>query len=120
MPTHLSELQKTIMRIALENRFNQYDFRADARHKDVLINFYGFDHHAPSPSSTSGSPHVFNKKDIGHRRYQAAAVAVVKSFRRLERKGFVKCIPNRGVRLTDAGIAKALRIASGGQRSNMI
>lgn len=104
MSGYLSKLQKAILCIAAVNKKSRGGY-IDARYSDVLIFFYRFPHHDPSPFSTSGSPQIFSMEKIGRRRYNSAIVATVKAFKRLENKGLVKRIPSRGIRLTGAGVS---------------
>jgi hypothetical protein len=99
----LSELQKSILRMAYRDRGN-------VENKDVLIEFYKFPAHAPGPSHVSGTPQIFDRREIGISRYRSASVSVVKAFNRLVRRGFAVRKYNHGVILTEEGakVAKTL------------
>ena len=96
----LSELQKSILKIAYRNRGN-------VENKDVLIEYYMFPPHAPGPSHVSGSPQIFDRCVIGMNRYNAASVAVVKAFNRLVKRGLAVRRYNHGIVLTPDGVKKA-------------
>ena len=96
----LSELQKSILRMAYRDRGN-------VENKDVLIEFYKFPEHAPGPSHVSGTPQIFNRREIGISRYRSASVSVVKAFNRLVKRGFAIREYNHGIVLTAEGAKKA-------------
>jgi hypothetical protein len=102
----LSELQKSILKMALRNR-NKRNGTGDVRNREVLIKFYGFPFHSPSINTTSGSPQIFRRTEIGISRYQSASVAVVKAFNRLAKRGFAIRKYNHGIILTEEGNEKA-------------
>jgi hypothetical protein len=92
----LSELQKTILRMAHRNQGN-------VENKDVLIEYYMFPTHAPGPSHESGTPQIFNRNAIGINRYRSASVSVVKAFNRLVKRGLAVREYNHGIVLTAKG-----------------
>jgi hypothetical protein len=96
----LSELQKSILKMAYRNRGN-------VENKDVLIEFYKFPRHAPGPSHVSGTPQIFNRCEIGINRYRSASVSVVKAFNRLAKRGLAIREYNHGIVLTAEGTKKA-------------
>ncbi len=69
----------------------------------MLIGFYKFPAHVPAEGTTNGSPHIFNRKEIGINRYMAASVSVVKAFNRLVERRLAKRKYNHGIILTEAG-----------------
>ena len=101
----LSELQKSILKMAYRDRGN-------VENKDVLIEFYKFPEHAPGPSHVSGTPQIFNRREIGINRYRSASVSVVKAFNRLVKRGLAVKKYNHGINLTTKGTkaAKALSL----------
>jgi hypothetical protein len=99
----LSELQKSILKMAYRDRGN-------VENKDVLIEFYKFPKHAPGPSHVSGTPQIFSRHEIGISRYRSASVSVVKAFNRLVKRGLAVRNYNHGIILTEEGakVAKTL------------
>jgi hypothetical protein len=93
----ISELQKSILKMAYRNQRN-------VKNKDVLIEFYKFPPHAPGPSHVSGTPQIFYRCEIGMNRYNAASVAVVKAFNRLVQRGLAVRKYNHGIILTEEGV----------------
>ena len=96
----LSELQKSILKMAYRDRGN-------VENKDVLIEFYKFPAHAPGPSHVSGTPQIFNRQEIGISRYRSASVSVVKAFNRLVNRGLAIRKQNHGIILSAEGMKKA-------------
>ena len=109
MARGLSELQKSILIIALENCGGFYKF-GHVRNCEVLERFYGFPAHEPKPSHVSGSPQIFNRQEIGINRYRSACVSTVKSFDRLSARALAEREKNHGIILTEEGfkIAKII------------
>jgi len=106
MARELSQLQKSILIIALGNRDGFYKF-GHIRNHEVLERFYGFPAHPPKPSHVSGSPQRFNRQEVGLNRYRAACVSTVKSFDRLVKRGFAQREKSHGIILTEEGTKKA-------------
>ena len=106
----LSKLQKEILKIAYRNRGRMSEY-GDVKNSEVLIEFYNFPAHPPGPYHTSGKPQIFNRVEIGIKKYKAASVSVVKSFYRLVERGLAQRKQNHGIILTKEGmkIAKALK-----------
>ena len=101
----LSELQKSILKMAYRGQEPGY-----VKNRDVLIKVYKFPKHAPRPNHVSGTPQIFNRHEIGIKRYQAASVSVVKAFNRLVKRGLAIRKHNHGIVLTEEGfrVAKML------------
>ena len=106
----LSKLQKEILKIAYRNRDRMSEY-GDVTNSEVLIEFYNFPAHPPGPYHTSGKPQIFNRVEIGIKKYKAASVSVVKSFDRLVERGLAQRQYNHGIYLTGEGmkVAKALK-----------
>ena len=102
----LSELQKTILKIAYRNGSRRYEF-GDIKNRQVLIEFYKFPFHSPSVNTTSGGPQIFRRTEIGINRYRSASVSVVKAFNRLVKRGLAIRKHNHGIILTEEGNEKA-------------
>ena len=99
MMKRLSKLQKQIIQLAHRNK-------GSVLARNVLVGAYGFltitDIEAAKPGAL-----VFNRKLIGPKRYQAASVAVARSFNRLAARGLVQRQYNRGITLTGQGVQVA-------------
>jgi hypothetical protein len=102
----LSELQKNILKIAYKNRDGFYKF-GHIRNYEVLIEVYNFPFHSPAADSSSGTPQIFNRQEIGFNRYRAACVSTVKAFNRLSKRGLAQRKHNHGIILTDEGLKVA-------------
>ena len=107
MSKNLSELQKEILKIAYRNKDSGIE---GVTNREVLIEVYKFHAHSPGPTNTSGSPQIFNRKEIGLSRYKSASVSVVKAFNRLADRGLALRKHNFGIILTRKGgrVAKEL------------
>ena len=106
MSRGISGLQKSILKMALQNRIRR-NGTVDVRNKEVLIKVYKFPFHSPSANTTSGSPQIFRRSEIGINQYRSASVSVVKSFNRLAKRGLAIRKYNRGIILTEEGSKKA-------------
>jgi hypothetical protein len=121
----LSELQRTILRLALRNRdgSGKEDPGIHVVHPEVLSEFYGFTVNPtklPSwlrytPVSPRSRCRMFSPREIGDPRYNAAHVAVSRAFRRLADRGLLALMQyvhgqGGGGNLTEAGetVAKQL------------
>ena len=91
----LSKLQKEILLLAYRNR-NICLIR------DVLTEAYQFPAKGNIQDAKPGVL-IFERKEIGLKKYQAASVAIVKSFNRLIRRGLVHR-EYSSVRLTPHGV----------------
>lgn len=111
MSRGLSELQKTILKMAYRKLARGYGL-GDVTNREVLIEVYNFPFHSPSADTTSGTPQIFIRKEIGINRYKSASVAVVKAFNRLVKRGLAQRKHNFGILLTEAGVKAARAIAS--------
>ena len=105
----LSALQRKILMMAHRGS------ERGVTNSDVLIRAYGFRAHAPA-TGVSGSPQIFNRGEIGIRRYRSASVSVSKSFGRLINRGLVERNYCRRIVLTAAGKVEVLRL----ERKNII
>jgi hypothetical protein len=112
MARGLSELQKTILKMAYRNRHRRHG-SGDVRNREVLIEFYKFSFHSPSVNTTSGSPQIFYRTEIGINRYRSASVSVAKAFNRLDRRGLAIRKYNHGIILTEEGSRKAKVLLAG-------
>jgi hypothetical protein len=95
----LSRLQKFILYAASKGGGNITNQR-------VLIEYYGFQTSYGYLTRGHGSK-AFDVGQIGKHRYNAASVAVVKSFDRLAARGLARREYNHGIYLTDTGRAVA-------------
>lgn len=102
----LSELQKSILIMAYRNQELGYNY-GFVKNRDVLIEVYKFAFHLPSKTSTSGTPQIFNRQEIGINLYQSGYAAVVKSFGRLAKRGLAVRKYNHGIILSAEGMKKA-------------
>lgn len=107
----LSELQKTILKMAYRNRGGFYKF-GYVRNYEILMGFYNYPAHPSKPSHVAGTPKIFNRQEIGINRCKAASVSVVKAFSRLVERGLATRKYNFGIILTLEGVKIAKRIAS--------
>ena len=98
----LSELQKSILIMAYRNRRGRYG-AGDVKNREVLIEVYKFPFQSPSADTTSGTPQIFNRQEIGISRYRSASVSVVKAFNRLVNRGLAIRKQNHGIILTEEG-----------------
>lgn len=112
----LSELQKSILKIAYRKRV-WGDSLGNVTNREILIEVYNFPFHSPSADTTSGTPQIFFRKEIGMSRYYSASVAVVKAFNRLVKRGLAQRKHNFGILLTEVGFKAAKAVASK-QRKN--
>jgi hypothetical protein len=106
----LSELQKSILKLALRNR-NRRNGAGDVKNREVLIKIYKFPFHSPSVNTTSGTPQIFRRAEIGISRYRSASVSVVKAFNRLIKRGLAIRKYNHGIILTEEGKEKAKNLS---------
>jgi hypothetical protein len=102
----LSELQKSILRMAYQNRRGGYG-SGDVKNREVLIEVYRFPFHSPSADTSSGTPQIFKRQEIGISRYRSASVSVAKAFNRLVKRGLAIRKYNHGIILTEEGTKKA-------------
>ena len=100
----LSELQKSILKMAYRDRGEGSGY---VKNGGVLIEVYGFPFHAPSAYTTSGTPQIFKRQEIGISRYRSASVSVVKAFNRLVNRGLAIRKQNHGIILSAEGMKKA-------------
>lgn len=93
----LSKLQKEILRLAYRNRGRYLSNR------EVLVKFYGF---KPIVNINKVNPGalVFDREDIGVKKYNSASVSVARCFNRLVARGLAEREYNQGIKLTDAGV----------------
>ena len=98
----LSELQKSILKMAYRNRGQRCEC-GDVKNRDVLIEVYKFPFHSPSADTSSGTPQIFKRQEIGICRYRSASVSVVKAFNRLVNRGLAIRKQNHGIILTEEG-----------------
>jgi len=98
----LSELQKFILIMAYRNRHRSFE-SGDVKNREVLIEVYKFPFHSPSANTSSGTPQIFKRQEIGICRYRSASVSVVKAFNRLVNRGLAIRKQNHGIILTEEG-----------------
>ena len=96
----LSELQKSILKMAYRDRGEGSGY---VKNGSVLIEVYKFPFHSPSVYTTSGTPQIFKRQEIGICRYRSASVSVVKAFNRLVKRGLAVRKYNHGIVLTVEG-----------------
>jgi hypothetical protein len=109
MARGLSELQKKILKIAYRNR-GRISKGGDVKNCEILIEVYNFPAHSPRPSYTAGTPQIFNRQEIGMKRYRSASVSVVKAFNRLAERRLAHRKHNHGIILTEKG-AKIAKVS---------
>jgi hypothetical protein len=102
----LSELQKKILIMAYRNGGRGYG-AGDVKNTEILIEVYKFPSHPPSANTSSGTPQIFRRNEIGIRKYRSASVSVVKSFNRLIGRGLAVRKYNQGIILTAKGTKTA-------------
>lgn len=124
----LSDLQRAILQLAARN-IESGELKPTETHLytyEVMWSVYGFsehgkDFHSPIHYSNDGrerrSPgrHHFDQQAIGEKRYQAAAAAISRAFRRLEERGLASRYNGAiawwaGIKLTDEGLTVARAI----------
>jgi len=133
----LSELQRSILRLALHNRTAEglkpilesgSSDGADIYAWEVLESSYGFGKHLRATTRYGsqygdraghrkpGGEALFSRSAIGASRYKAAHVAVTKAFRRLEERGLVKRFifggKAAGLKLTADGVEMAEQLSA--------
>ncbi len=113
----LSELQKTMLTIAAEDKDDPKRHNV-ALYNEVLVRHYGW---RPTHRRGDVGPQGwhFSKRDIGEKEYRKARAAVSRSASRLAERGLVDfmvfSLTERyvGVRLTDEGAEVAKRLEGG-------
>ena len=103
MGRELSKLQKEILLLA-------YRQKGVCLVRDVLTKVYQFPTKGNIQEAKPGAP-IFERKEIGLKRYQAASVAIVKSFNRLIRRALASK-QYYGINLTPNGTKLAETIIS--------
>ncbi len=103
----LSDLQRTMLRLAYKNYLADPYSKADVFYPEVLVAHYGW-HDNYINVRRYHSRQIFSKAKIGARHYNAATVAVYRAALRLEQRGLVVCVRGAyakwaGVKLTDEG-----------------
>ncbi len=126
MARGLSDLQKLILRLALDNRrqqelLPQEHYSADVRYAEVLVVYFGFPVTGIYITSkgtdleranSSAGCQKFSKEKIGKERYAAEQAALSRAFSRLQQRGLVTWVCGAiarwsGGKLTEAGRAAA-------------
>ena len=117
----MSELQKTILRLAHENRargegarvFADYQEGTDVTYPQVLAGYVGWEGTGPRRRLF----HQFSKKEIGEKPYRNAMASLSRAFGRLEARGLIVRTHSvmaagwTGADLTDEGRAFARRLS---------
>lgn len=111
----LSRLQRWMLVHARENRLGRE--KVDLLYGEVLAHFYGFCRPEDVPSRGKFRRKFFKSEIIGRDRYNAACAAVSRAARRLDRRGLAHVMRAvyghwAAIRLTDAGLTIAARIAN--------
>ena len=112
----LSELQKRILIMGYQNRGRRYK-AGNVKNNEVLMEVYRFPSHPPSADTTSGTPQIFRRNEIGIRKYRSASVSVVKAFNRLVKRGLAVREHNHGIILTAKGTKTAKSLFGGSVKS---
>lgn len=117
----LSDLQRTALRLALQNRDGEGRTErtrggADVYFQEILAAHYGWELKRFAGKLRSPGGQKFSKAGIGHREYNAATTAVSRAAARLEQRGLVErmvgAISNwAGFNLTPAGVEEARRLS---------
>jgi hypothetical protein len=92
----LSNLQKCILALAMTSRRSGHSARVDVTPSDVKRTYYQF------PVRRAGGC-IFNRSDMGSKRYNTAGVCIARSFDRLAKRGLVERHYGYGVKLTEKG-----------------
>jgi hypothetical protein len=101
MTKNLSKLQGSILKLAHENRDEEYKY-GFIHNRDVLIHIYGFRPVAGTKHKRNGTQ-ILDRRSIGFRRYMAASVATVKAFNRIADRKLAIRKHNFGVIITPKG-----------------
>jgi hypothetical protein len=101
MTKGLSKLQRSILKLAYENRDEIYRYGC-LKNREVLIRLYGFKPACGTEHKRNGTQ-VFNRRTIGLRRYMAASVATVKAFNRIADRKLAIRKHNFGLIITPKG-----------------
>ena len=109
MARGLSELQRTILRVALRNRHRAPTrYWGDVTRAEIFAAHYGWQTIDGNQGRLVGNAITFAVADIGRYRYQSAHVAVTRAVQRLIGRALIKRSgPSRGLRLTQQGVTKA-------------
>jgi CRP-like cAMP-binding protein len=117
----LSELQKTILMLAHENRergmgaqhlLDGGQIGTDVKYPDVLEAYFGWE---PDWRSRSSQYFDFSKVDIGEKAYRSARASLSRAFSRLEARGLivrthgVMAASWTGADLTEKGVKEAVK-----------
>ena len=116
----MSELQKTILRLAHENRargegarvFADYQEGTDVTYPQVLAGYFGWE-----GTRAGGGVYRFSKKEIGEKPYRSAMASLSRAFARLEARELIVRTHSMmaagwtGADLTDEGRAVARRLS---------
>jgi hypothetical protein len=117
----LSDLQKTILRLALANREAEGDpCWYDVGYVEVLATHFGFEPRWPLRRRDGKRElfgHPFSKAAIGADRYDAAHATLARAVRRLEARGLAMGVLDvefrqAGVNLTAEGVAVARELSA--------
>lgn len=103
MARGLSDLQQKILVMAYERKDRPFPHQCDLHAREVLTEVYGFSYKYVRPNYGG---QAFSPGEIGEQKYNAARIAVWKSFDRLKRRGLAtKSV--MGLTLTEEGREKA-------------
>ncbi|MCA1717285.1 MAG: hypothetical protein LC781_10785 [Actinobacteria bacterium] len=120
----LSELQKTVLRLAHENRERGTGARplpdggqlgTDVKYPEVLEAYFGWE---PDSRPRSSRYFDFSKKDIGEKAYRSARASLSRGFSRLEARGLIVRTHGAmaagwtGADLTEEGANEAAKLAA--------
>jgi hypothetical protein len=116
----LSELQKTILRMAAANEDDPH-VKYSVSYAEVLRDYYGWQpekgHHAWNKDGTKGHGWGFSKARIGEKEYRSARAALSRAATRLYERGLVEYVDHvltnvtTGVCLTEEGREETLRLS---------
>ena len=101
MAKGLSKLQKTILKMAYQNRNATYK-HGFIHNRDVLRHIYGFRPVYGAECKRNGTQ-IFDRRSIGFKRYMAASVATVKAFNRIADRKLAIRKHNFGIIITPKG-----------------
>lgn len=109
MARYLSDLMKEILIVCYENWLKDTAAIVDTSAREVLVELYKF---APNVDINGVKPGalVFNREDIGVKRYQSSYVSVCRCFSRLVKRGLAIRKWNQGIKLTQKGIESAQKL----------
>ncbi len=103
MTRGLSKLQRSILKLAYQNRPQDPNQPCEVIRSDVLQSLYGW---RPVRHRFRASTPIFDRQEVGMAKYRAAQVSVTKAINRLKHRGLVT-YSMRCLQLTPTGVDAA-------------